>query len=221
MIGQLTKEEVNRKLLHGLAVLLPVSIFYCPLVWQFDRLFMFFVILSLLLFSVLIEMFRLRSTVFGKWFSAVFGSMMRKEENTQLTGATYILGGSLICGLLSLHSDSAAVASFISLTLFILGDAVAAVTGKAIGRIKVGKKTLEGAVGCFILCVLIAGLIFPNLPMFITYWGKNISWVEVLIISSTVSVLELFPIKVRRIIVNDNLYVPAITTFVVLLIHSK
>lgn len=221
MIGQLSKEEVNRKLLHGLAVVLPVSIFYCPLVWQFDRLFMFFVILSLLLFSVLIEMLRLRSIFWGKWFSSVFGSMMREEEKIQITGATYILGGSLICSLFSLHSDFAAVASFLSLTLFILGDAVAALSGKAFGRFKVGKKTLEGAVGCFILCVLIAGLIFPILPFFVNYWGENISWVEVLIISTTISVLELFPVKFGRVILNDNLYVPAVTTFVVLLIHSK
>ncbi len=44
---------------------------------------------------------------------------------------------------------------------------------------------------------------------------------EVLIISSTISVLELFPVKFGRVILNDNLYVPALTTFIVLLIHSK
>ena len=221
MIGRLTTEEVNRKLLHGLAVLLPICIFYCPAALGFDRLFMSFAIFSLLLFSVLIEILRLNSISFGKWFFAVFGSMLRKEEKIRLTGATYILGGSLICSIFSLHSDFAAVASFLSLTLFILGDAAAALTGKAVGRIRVGEKTLEGAMGCFILCVIIAGLIFPNLPYFVNYWGGDIPWMEVLIISSTISVLELFPVKFGRVILNDNLYVPALTTFIVLLIHSK
>ena len=57
------------------------------------------------------------------------------------------------------------------LTLFILGDAVAALVGKAVGRIKVGSKTVEGALGCYLLCVALAAFLFPRLPAFLADWG--------------------------------------------------
>ena len=66
--------------------------------------------------------------------------MMRKQEETQLTGATYIIAGSLVCSWISLWSEYFAASAFLSLTLFILGDAAAALCGKAFGKIKVGRR---------------------------------------------------------------------------------
>ena len=166
MIGQLSKEEINRKLLHLLAIILPAGIFYLPIVWKIHPISVCFLLFFLLFFSLLIEYFRLRLSPFGSWFSHSFGSMMRTEEQNQLTGATYVLGGSSICSLISLYNEAAAVSCFLCLTLFILGDAVAAIVGKAFGRIKVGNKTVEGGVGCFLFCVLTTGFIFPELPAF-------------------------------------------------------
>ncbi len=219
MIGILSKEEVLRKLLHILALALPVGIFYCPIIWDFNRLYVVFLILSFLLLFLIIEISRLKSIFLGKWFSYFFGSMMREEEKIKITGATYILGGSLICSFVSLYSDFAAAASFISLSLFILGDAAAAISGKAFGRIKVGKKTLEGAVGCLILCVSVSVFVFPQLPKFSSLWGNEISILEILVISFSVTILELFPIRVGHVSINDNLYVPVASTFIAFLVH--
>jgi dolichol kinase len=220
MIGQLSKEEVNRKLLHIVAVVLPVLIFYVPIFFDISRLFIFGIILLLFIFSLLIEILRFKVFSFGNWFICSFGSMMRLNEQKELTGATFILGGSAICSLLSIDSEDVAVAAFLSLSLFIIGDAAAAIVGKAIGRIRIGIKTLEGAGGCFFSCLIIGGLIFPQLPLFLDYWGGKISIFEIIIIASTVSILELFPIKLGRLILNDNLYVPAVTTFVTIVVHS-
>jgi dolichol kinase len=220
MIGQLSKEEVNRKLLHIIAVVLPVLIFYGPIYYDLSRLFMVGLIFFLFIFSLMIEFFRFKIKSFSAWFTSAFGSMMRVDEKKQLTGATYVLGGSAICSLLSTYSEDIAVTAFISLTLFILGDAVAAIVGKAIGRIRVGDKTLEGALGCFVCCAIVAGLVFPQLPCFVKYWGSDISTPEIIILAATVSILELFPIKYDRLILNDNLYVPAVTTVIMYLVHS-
>ena len=220
MIGQLSKEEVNRKLLHIIAVVLPVLIFYGPIYYDLTRLFMVGLIFFLFIFSLMIEFCRFKIKSFGAWFTSAFGSMMRVDEKKQLTGATYVLGGSAICSLLSTYSEDIAVTAFISLTLFILGDAVAAIVGKAIGRIRVGDKTLEGALGCFVCCAIVAGLVFPQLPCFVKYWGSDISTPEIIIIAATVSILEFFPIKFGRLILNDNLYVPVVTTVIMSLIHS-
>ena len=126
MLGNLTIEEVNRKLLHIVAVLLPFTIFYGPLLVEVPRSYVCYLIFSLLVVSLLVEYCRLNQSLFAEWFNQFFGSMMRSEEKRQLTGATYILGGSAICSLISLHSEFSAVTSFLCLSLFILGDAVAA-----------------------------------------------------------------------------------------------
>lgn len=219
MIGQLSKEEVNRKLLHVLAVVLPCGIFYTPIHLEIHRSYAFLIIFSIFVFSVFVEIFRMRVSVFSKWFSDSFSSMMRAEEKNQLTGATYVVGGSVICSLISLHSEKAAVCAFLCLTLFILGDAAAAVIGKAVGRIKVGQKTVEGALGCFLLCAFIAGLIFPSLPYFKEFWGGEISFFQIIFISALVSILEFFPIRWNKFVLNDNLYVPGITSLVAIIIN--
>ena len=220
MLGNLTIEEVNRKLLHIVAVLLPLTIFYGPLLVEVPRSYACYLIFSLLVVSLWVEYCRLNQSLFAGWFNQLFGSMMRAEEKRQLTGATYILGGSAICSLISLPSELSAVTSFLCLSLFILGDAVAALVGKAVGRIKVGNKTLEGAVGCFMLCVFLTGLVFPQLPYFLDLWGGSITISEIVIIAATISILEFFPIKLGRFVFNDNLYVPAVATFITIWVHS-
>ena len=217
--NRLTAQEVNRKLLHGLAVILPVGIFYGPDLFGVTRTTACFIIGSLFIFSLLMEIVRLNCSPFRYWFFRYFGGMMREVEDKQLTGATYVIAGSAICSLFSLFSESAAAAAFLGLTLFILGDAVAALVGKAVGRIKVGTKTVEGALGCYFFCVLIAAFIFPQLPTFLSDWGGQLTLIHIFGISAMVSLLEFFPIRIGKVVLNDNLYVPAAVSFIALLIR--
>ncbi|MBT3636657.1 MAG: hypothetical protein HN531_06940 [Opitutae bacterium] len=218
MSGDLTKEEINRKLLHILAVVLPVGIFYGP-VCGVERIWVCMLALGLTCFSIFVESARLRHASFGKWFLRCFGLLLRKEEKRQVTGGTYLMLGAAICSIISLHSEAAAVSAFLGLTFFILGDAAAALIGKAIGRVKICGKTLEGSIGCFLLCVILGVFIFPILPGFLDDWGGELSLVQVLSLSFAVSLLELVPIKILGVEINDNLYVPAVTSAVAFLIR--
>ena len=215
-MGRIGKEEVNRKLLHILAVGFPAFIFYGPKQLGLSKIEVVWVMLGVFLISLTIDLSRLYSKSFRSWFFKWFGSMMRKQEATQLTGATYIIAGSLICSCISLASQPFAASAFLSLTLFILGDAVAALCGKAFGKIKVGEKTLEGAIGCFVLCLVLT-CVFPQLPSFLELWDRDFSWMHIIFFPLGIALLELFPIKFGRIILNDNLYVPAIVSLLVLI----
>ena len=217
----LTPEEINRKLLHGIAVVLPAGIFYGPDLLELPFWIPVPIIGGLLVFSLVIETMRFRSAGFGDLFKKWFGSMLRSEEGAKLTGATYVLAGSFLCSLIALQGDAAASAVFLALTLFILGDAAAALVGKAIGRIRVGGKTLEGSVGCFLLCVALALFDFPYFPDFSNpdKWG-SVSLLQALVIAILITVLELFPIRIGRLTLNDNLYVPVVAAFVALALRG-
>jgi dolichol kinase len=219
MFRPIPSEEVYRKLLHVLVVVLPLGIFYIPIYYSFSRSDVAWSTLVILLLSIAIELFRFRSPAFGNWYFSSFGSMLREEEKSQLTGATYVAAGTFLCACLSLVSESFSAYAFLSLTLFILGDAAAALVGKSMGRVKVGKKTMEGAVGCFLLCLSLAYWIFPYLPKFTEVLGKPFSLVQLILISVTVSLLELFPIRVKQFTLNDNLYVPVLATCAAAMSH--
>ena len=218
MASELTKEEINRKLLHGLAVILPISIFYWPELTGQPKVFVSLVFGVLFLLFLSIDWMRLKVDSFHSLFCRYFGGMMREVESRQLTGATYVVGGSCLCSVIALHSHKSEAAVFLGLTLFILGDAVAALVGKAFGRIRVGEKTLEGSLGCFFFCVLLAWIIFPQLPNFLVAWGGPFSMFQILLVSAAVSLLELFPIRLGKVVLNDNLYVPAVVSLIALII---
>ena len=175
------------------------------------------ILFGIFVFSITVDLFRLYAKSFRSWFFKLFGSMMRKQEATQLTGATYIIAGSLICSCISLASQPFAASAFLSLTLFILGDAAAALCGKAFGKIKVGDKTIEGTIGCFVLCFILTSLVFPHVPSFLTTWNGDFTWLHQILFPLGIALLELFPIKLGPITLNDNLYVPAVVSLLVLI----
>ena len=89
----------------------------------------------------------------------------------------------------------------------------------AFGRIKIGSKTLEGSIGCCLLCLVLGVFVFPELPGFLEGWGGELSLVQVLVLSFAVSLLELVPFKIPGVEINDNLYVPAVTSAIAFLIR--
>lgn len=211
----LSSEEINRKLLHGLAVILPAAIFYGPVTSTLTPPAVSCLLGVLLVFSLLVESVRFRNPRVRDLFNRCFGSMLRADEESALTGATYVFAGSFLCSLLALQGSVQAAAAFLGLALFILGDAAAALTGKAFGRIRIGDKTLEGALGCFFLCAVLAAFVFPVLPAFTETWGE-IGLVRILVLSALVALLELFPLRLGGFTLNDNLYVPVLVTLYLL-----
>ena len=219
MSGDLSKEEINRKLLHVLAVVLPAGIFYGPDFLEVERIWACILALSLTCFSIFVEVVRLRNRSFGKWFLLSFGLLLRKEEKHQLTGATYLIAGGRNLQPDFIARRRCGCPRFHWVDFFILGDAAAALTGKAFGRIKIGSKTLEGSIGCCLLCLVLGVFVFPELPGFLEGWGGGLSLVQVLVLSFAVSLLELVPFKIPGVEINDNLYVPAVTSAIAFLIR--
>ena len=115
------RQEVNRKLLHGLVIILPLSVFYGPYLLGLERDSLAFIAFLLFVVSSLVELLRLGNHSFGKWFYSAFGSMLRDEERKSLTGATYVAGATFLCAWMSTISEEFAACACLSLTLFIFG----------------------------------------------------------------------------------------------------
>ena len=205
-------EEVSRKVLHILVVVFPVLIFYSPIKFGISKDIVFKVVTFLLIYAFATEYLRLNNNQFRKWFNKYLGFMLRESESHSLTGGFYVVAALFICSGLNLISDQMSASCFLGFTLFIIGDGAAALVGKSMGRTKIGDKTLEGALGCFLICFFIAFLLFPYLPEFEDLWGRELTMFNAASLSLSVAVLELFPLKIKNFILNDNLYVPGVVS---------
>lgn len=204
----LTKEEVNRKLLHILSgTMIPAGIFYFPMIEGSNKWVPVIILAALAAGSVLLEYLRFNNKVIQKLFMSLGSSMLRSHEDRSVTGATYIFLSALICSIVFICTPSI---SFMVISLFILGDAIAAIVGISIGRIKIGKKSLEGSVACFVLGLIMFFFVFPHVPLLLKSWGGKVPLPLIFIASFLNTIFELFPIKLGKMEINDNLSVPVI-----------
>ncbi|QTA89766.1 diacylglycerol/polyprenol kinase family protein [Desulfonema magnum] len=208
----LTKPEINRKLFHLFALLLPAGIFYLPKIFDIHDLIPAAILIFLLFSIAAIEILRFNFPKTNEIFQSCFAFMLRKEEDQKITGSTYLIGSALICSILFRKVPHI---SFMSLTLFILGDAVAALVGQSMGKIKIGKKSLEGSLACFILCLVLFFAVFPYVPLLLDAWGDSVPLPLVFIASFAITFFELIPMKITKCFtLNDNLAVPVIAGLV-------
>jgi len=213
----LRKEEIMRKVLHFIfGTIIPVGVFYIPYYaekqgwhavapWLLPP-----VILAVSLAGfILVEIIRFRVPAFAVLFNKCGTHFLRQDESHKATGATYINAAALICSLIFRNCP---YISFMVLSTFIWGDAVAALVGQSIGRIKIGKKSLEGSIGCLSLCLIFFFGIFPHVPLLLDAWNGHVPVMIILIASLCITIMELFPIKITsKLTINDNLSVPVIT----------
>ena len=214
----LTKEEINRKLLHVLSgTLIPAGILYLPKIEGCSPLTPVIVLGICAVASVLLEYLRFRHARVQALFTRLGASMLRRTESTSFTGSTYIFLSAFICSLLFLdHPHIAAIA----LSLFILGDAAAALVGISVGRIKIGKKSLEGSAACFLLGLLLFFFVYPQVPLLLDSWQGRVSVPLAVVVSLANTLFELFPFRFgERLVINDNLSVPLITGGLMLLLQ--
>jgi dolichol kinase len=204
----LRKEEITRKLLHLFALLMPAGIFYLPRFGVPDAV-PIGILAFLVVGSVAVESLRFRIPAVQKVFRVCFGHMMRQEEDKKVTGSTYIIAAALLCSLIFINHK---YISLMVLTIFILGDAIAAIVGLSIGRIKIGKKSLEGSLACFAMCMALFYALFPHLPWVLDDLGGKVPLTVALAASLSTTIFELIPLKItKKLTINDNLTVPVIT----------
>jgi dolichol kinase len=181
---------------------MPAGIFYLPYMFSMHYLVPVIILAILLVGSVIIEHLRFRNPAVQKLFYAVAGSMLREEEAKSTTGSTYVIGAALLCSLLFSKQPQIAF-----MVLFMI-------VGMSIGRIKIGKKSLEGSLSCFTLCIILMYTAFPFFPGVLDQWGGKIPLLVAIGTSLTITVFELIPLRVsRNLIINDNLAVPVIAGF--------
>jgi dolichol kinase len=205
----LKKEEINRKLLHLFALAMPIGIFYIPRIEWVSLWVPPIVLFFLFGASLLLEVLRFRYPNTRALFLKYFQFLLRKNERRNFTGATYLIGGAALSSLVFVHAPHI---SFVMLTLFILGDAMAAIVGQSLGRIRFLGKTVEGSLACLLTCILLFSLLFPRIPLLFETWGHPVSWAYMLGTSFLITLLELIPVKItRNRYLNDNLYVPIAT----------
>ena len=220
----LKREEIQRKILHFIfGSIIPLGIFYIPMYaqkmswnalppWILPPIILAFFLAAF----VILETLRFRVPAIQNIFHKIFGSMLRKEEVKKTTGATYILASSVLCSLVFKNYP---YVSLMVLSTFIWGDAVAALVGQSVGKTKIGSKSLEGSIACLVLCLVFFLGIFPHLPFLLDKWNGKIPLSLTIIASLCITVMELFPIKIRGFEVNDNLSVPVITGIVMIVLY--
>jgi len=176
--------EIKRKSIHLASLAIPIGYYLTPDSWMriWERALLASVILSLA-----IEVFRLNHPRTRHVFRHFFGELLRNHEDASLLGSTYLL----IACLLTIHLFPKPVA-VLALLFLILGDTVAAVVGKSVGRFRlIGGKTLEGSIACFLVCFGLT-LLMPGVPPFVGLVG-----------ALTATVFELLPIPL-----DDNFRIP-------------
>ena len=180
----LLASELKRKAIHLASLSIPIAYYLSPTSWgrNWERAHLASVILSLA-----IEVFRLNHPRIRSVFRHFFGELLRNHEDASLLGSTYLL----IAVLLTIHLFDKPIA-VLALGFLILGDTVAAIVGKSIGRVHlIGGKTLEGSLSCLFVCYGLT-LLMPGIPFTVGLVG-----------ALTATVFELLPIPL-----DDNFRIP-------------
>jgi len=181
--------EVGRKLIHLLALLLPIGMVVLP--WSLA--------LGLLLAGALLavtgDIARVRSPLVAAWINRLFGRLMRPDEQPDvgeavvLNGATWVMLSALL--LFALFPSAIAA---VALGLFVVADAGAALVGRRFGRRTWpgSHRTIEGS-GTFWLVCAAGGLLL------------SLSALPLLALATAGAIAEALPSPL-----NDNLRAPLI-----------
>ena len=182
--------EIYRKVIHAVSILIPLS--YLWLIK--DQSIMILILTVLCSVSLFLEFLRNKSNTVKFLFNNMFIKMLRKNEKKgTLTGATWLLIGSLITTIF--FPIYIVVPALIYLSI---GDSFAAIIGKAYPFGKIGVKSITGSISGALASSIFAISVNKILP------------IEIIIIGSIIAMLiEIIPIKL-----NDNLTIPFISALV-------
>ncbi len=149
------------------------------------------ILLAAALCILAVDIIRLRHQFVKIIFIDFFGPMMRRHEISALTGATYLMISSLVCVLI--YTDSVAIAA---ISYLVIGDSLAALVGRSLGRTKFFEKSFEGAGAGLVGCLAVGSLIV-NLP------GTELGWLQMAAGAMTAIAVEMLPIPL-----DDNIRIP-------------
>ena len=193
--------EARRKAIHLSSLVLPVTLLFEPLPWPRGRAEWRWLLIVLVVGALAVDVVRVHDRRFRRAFRRLFGEMLREHERWSLLGSTYLL----IAALLAVEIFPRPVAAA-ALGFTVLGDAFAAMVGRAWGRTRLFHKSLEGTLAGLAACLAWAGVVglAGQLP-----WGVLIAG------ACVASLIELLPIPL-----DDNLGVTLFAGYVMKLLWS-
>lgn len=175
--------ELKRKGFHFLSAGIPIGYYLT------DYMTSMITIGSLLGIAIVTEYLRFYSSRFNEIFDKIFGSLLRDEEKTGYSGATYLLISSFLV-IMIFHKEIA----ILCLLFLVFGDGFAAVIGKKFGRTRLFGKTIEGSLAFAVVSIAVS-FVFPYVPFAIRLTGALIA-----------ALVEILPMQT-----SDNLRIPIIS----------
>ncbi len=194
------RAELGRKALHVVTALLPVLLFPLGRAWLIG--------LAALLVALTLggDVLRAKVPAFGRWIGQHFGWMMRAEEHPDgtgpltLNGSTWVaIAALLLAVLLPLRLAVPVFAAFM------LGDAAAALVGRAAGRHRWPgtSRTLEGSAAFALVSTAVLLLLPRAAPVAMP------GALPALVAAGAMALAEALPVPL-----NDNLRVPFVGALV-------
>ncbi len=156
------------------------------------------IMIPVAILMILIDISRLREWAFWRGFARpLISPIIRKHEmDGDFTGATYIL--ITACLTIGLFDKPVAIAA---LAFIIVGDSFAAIIGRRWGRHRIGRKSIEGSLGC-LAGTLIVAVLTPGLAFSIAAFGAVVA-----------TVTEFLSLKI-----DDNVSVPLVAGVAMMLL---
>lgn len=178
--------EARRKAIHLSFIVLPLELLLRVLPWPRTHRDFRLLFLALTAVAITIDVLRIHQRRVRTFFRLFFGEMIREHERMSLLGSSYLLLAALIAIEVFPQRLAAAALGFT-----VLGDAMGALVGKAWGRHRVFNKSLEGAAGCLVACLLWADVVARV---------AHVPWLVLGVGAVTATVVEALPIPL-----DDNL----------------
>ena len=183
--------ELRRKAIHLSFLLLPLELLNQWLPWPRDVRSWRLGLAAAVVVTIALDLLRIHEHRARAWFRRFFGELIREHEQFNLLGSTYLVLGALLALEMFPRPVAAAALGFT-----VLGDAFAALAGRAFGGTRFFGKSLEGYAGGLAACLAWAAYLAV---------GAHLPWPVVVSGALVASLVELLPIPL-----DDNL---AITLF--------
>ena len=193
--------EVRRKLIHLGFIVLPLVLLYPVLPWPNQRSEYRLLFFLLVVGAVAVDLLRIHAPGVRQTFRRFFGEMIRHHEEFNLLGSTYLLLAALLAIEIFPQPVAAAARGFT-----VVGDAFAAIVGRAWGRTRVFSKTVEGALGGLVACLAWAAFLVA---------AGHLPWSTVLVGAVAASLIEFLPIPL-----DDNLGITLFSGYAMKLIGA-
>ena len=184
-MNPIPRGELARKAIHIASSVIPLSY-----LWIFqDQETMAGILLSFTIFSIFVEVARMRSVWMSSFFERWLKFMMREDEAVgKITGATWVFVGAFLTVLLVIPKKYA----ILGLIFLSVGDTTAALVGMGFPMVRIGQKTLSGTLAGLAACC-IAGKAL----------GLDVSDLVIISGAAVAMIVELIPLPI-----NDNVSIP-------------